>query len=274
MPGETQSPIDDIGPWSEVKLSIIREYATAYSRILAAQRLQHVYIDAFAGAGMNVSRTTGQFVPGSPLNALSVEPPFKEYHLVDLDSEKVGALKELVGDRGDVHIYEGDGNRVLLERVLPGIRFEDYRRGLCLLDPYGLDLDWRVIKKAGEMETVEVFLNFPIMHMNRNILRHNPDTVSPEERDRMTAYWGDNSWEKIAYSSEGLLFGDMKLKEPNEVIVEAFRKRLTEVAGFRYVPEPMPMKNRTGAVVYYLFFATQKPVAKKIVLDIFAKYGR
>jgi len=27
-------------------------------------------------------------------------------------------------------------------------------------------------------------------------------------------------------------------------------------------------------VVYYLFFASQKPVGEKIVLDIFRKYGK
>lgn len=67
---------DQIGYWSEVKLDIIREYAQAYSRILAAQpRLYHLYVDAFAGSGLHVSRTTGELVAGSPLNALEVEPP-------------------------------------------------------------------------------------------------------------------------------------------------------------------------------------------------------
>ena len=57
-----------------------------------------------------------------------------------------------------------------------------------------------------------------------------------------------------------------------EAIVGAFRKRLQEVAGFRVVPEPLPMRNSTNAVVYYLFFASQKPVADKIITAIFDKY--
>jgi hypothetical protein len=44
------------------------------------------------------------------------------------------------------------------------------------------------------------------------------------------------------------------------------------VAGFSFVPEPLAMKNSNNAVVYYLFFASQKPVAKKIIDDIFKKY--
>jgi len=35
----------------------------------------------------------------------------------------------------------------------------------------------------------------------------------------------------------------------------------------------MPMRNRKNAVIYYLLFASQKPVAKKIVMDIFKKWG-
>ena len=62
------------------------------------------------------------------------------------------------------------------------------------------------------------------------------------------------------------------MKTSNEVIVEAFRKRLEKRAGFKNVPEPIAMRNTQNAVVYYLFFALQKPVAEDIVKDIFEKY--
>src|SRR2546425_7528911 len=68
---------DEIGYWSELKLEIVRKYATAYSKILAAQkRFEHWYVDAFAGGGVHVSRTSRQMVPGSPLNALLIDPSF------------------------------------------------------------------------------------------------------------------------------------------------------------------------------------------------------
>ena len=68
-------PFDEIGNWSEVKLDIINEYASAYSRILSAQTkltFYHIYIDAFAGAGLHISKETGELIQGSPLNALQV----------------------------------------------------------------------------------------------------------------------------------------------------------------------------------------------------------
>lgn len=267
---------DEIGPWSEIKLDIVRDYASAYSTILSAQpKLYHLYIDAFAGAGTHISRTTGEFVPGSPVNALWVNPPFREYHFIDLDAKKVAELRAVAGDRQDIYIYEGDCNSILLETLFPRVRYEDYRRALCLLDPYGLHLNWSVIEAAGHMRTIEMFLNFPIHDMNRNVLWRDPDKVDPKDLERMNTFWGDDSWRETAYRPEPDLFDPERVqKRSNERIAEAFRKRLKKVAKFQYVPKPLPMRNTKGAVVYYLFFASQKPVAEEIVKQIFAKYTR
>lgn len=267
---------DEIGYWSEVKLDIVREYAKAYSTILSARRrpsLYHIYIDAFAGGGIHISKAKGDFVLGSPLNALLVQPPFKEYHLIDLSSQKIQALRQAVAEFSDaeVHIHEGDCNRILLEDVFLRVQYKDYRRGLCLLDPYGLHLDWRVIETAGKMRTIEIFLNFPVMDMNRNVLWRNPEKVDKRQVQRMDAFWGNNSWRNIAYDTTRNLFG-MEMKVDMDVIAESFRQRLRKVAGFEHVPDAIPMRNNQGAVVYYLFFASHKPVAEKIVKDIFAKY--
>jgi len=56
-------------------------------------------------------------------------------------------------------------------------------------------------------------------------------------------------------------------------VARVFRTRLKEEAGFKYVMDPLPMRNSKGAVVYYLFFASQKDVANKIVQHIFKRYS-
>jgi three-Cys-motif partner protein len=275
MNSKKRLQFDEIGYWSEIKLDIVREYAAAYSRILAAQtkpRLEHVYVDAFAGAGVHISRQTGRFVPGSPLNALLVKPPFRAYHLIDIDGQKTALLRQLVAGRNDVHVYQGDCNSILRNEVFPQIRYEEYRRGLCLLDPYGLHLDWRVIETAGKMRTIELFINFPVADINRNVLWRNPEGVDNADIERMNRFWGDDSWREACYRQVPSLFGDMLAKEDNKTVAEGFRQRLRKVAGFQYVPKPMPMRNSKGSVIYYLFFASQKPVAEGIVKDIFNKY--
>ncbi len=266
---------DEIGYWSEIKLDIIKAYAREYSKILSNQPgFHHVYIDAFAGAGKHISKTTKSFIPGSPLNALNVEPPFPEYYFIDIKRSRVRALSEIAEQKPNVHVYEGDCNEILLQEIFPKVRFEDFRRGLCLLDPYGLDLDWRVIEAAGrkrEKGSIEIFLNFPLMDMNRNVFWRNPERVSGRNLERMNRFWGDESWREIVYDTTGNLFGFPE-KQSNFVIAHAFQKRLRDVAGFKYVPEPLPLRNTKGAIVYYLFFASPKPVAARIVSYIFDKY--
>jgi len=265
---------DVIGYWSEVKLDIIREYASAYSTIVSAQPLirKHLYIDAFAGAGHHISKATGNFVKGSPLNALYVRPPFSEFHLIDVDGDKANELRRVVGTRPDVTIYDEDANQVLLKRVFPRCRYEDYSRGLCLLDPYALTVDWKVIAAAGKMNSVEIFFNFMIMDANMNVLRLNPNRVSEGQVARMDKTWGDHSWRDIAYQKEPGLFGEMERKTDNTTVAEAFRKRLKDVAGFKYVPAPIPMRNDQGAIVYYLYFASPNKNGARIVTSIFNKY--
>jgi len=217
---------DEIGYWSEIKHDIIKKYAGAYSSILTSRKFFHAYIDAFAGAGIHKSKTKGILVKGSPLNALDVSPPFDEFHFVDIDKAKISELKKATGDRPDVHIYEGDCNKILLEEVFPKVKYGDYKRGLCLLDPYGLDLRWRVIRTAGQMESIEIFLNFPVMDINMNVLWQNPEGVSKTHIERMNNYWGDDSWKTAAYTKLPNLFDlDWKQKQtnPNEKFQQFYR---------------------------------------------------
>lgn len=267
---------DEIGIWSELKLEIVEQYGAAYTRAFSrTPKLKKYYIDGFSGAGVHVSKKTKALVEGSPSRALKVQPPFDGYCFIDLNANKTGYLRSLCGKRADVDIHTGDSNKYLIETVLPGIQYEKYTRALCLLDPYGLHLDWEVILQAGQSRAVDMFLNFPVMDMNRNAIWHEPEKVPPDGVERMNKFWGDDSWRTAAYaeSPQMNLFSEPEtVKQPNDAIVEAFRKRLRDVAGFGYVPEPLPMRNGKNAVVYYLFLASPKEVAAKIITDIFRKY--
>ena len=270
---------DEIGIWSEVKLAIIKEYASAYATILEATRrdklpnLRWLYIDAYVGPGVHLSKRTGQMVEGSPLISLNTQPSFHEYHFVDSDPKRAAQLKTLTGERTDVFIYSADCNTVLLQKVFPRARYENYRRALCLLDPYNINLRWEVIEAAGKMGSVDIFLNLMVMDINRNAMRRNPDKSIQSKMDQLTLLWGDETWKDVGYDTTRHLFGQPE-KVSNEVFAEAFRQRLIKKAGFKQVGQPMPMKTKTNAVIYYLFFASQKPVAANIVKGIFEKYRR
>ena len=266
--------LDEVGEWSELKLEILRKYASAYTTILRRKNMRPIYIDGFAGAGQHISERSKELIAGSPLNALNVEPPFEEFYLVDLREERVDNLRTLAAAKKNVHIFSGDCNKVLVSEVFPKVQYSEYKRALCVLDPYGLHLVWNVMKAAAESQTIEIFLNFPVMDMNMNVLLWRPENVTDENVARMNSFWGDDSWREAAYRKELTLFGEKEEKQSNETIVAAFRKRLTDVAGFKFVPQPAPMRNSRGAVVYYLFFAAHQPAADKIVTQILDRYRK
>lgn len=268
---------DELGKWSEVKLEIVEKYGAAYTRAFSTtgQNLKKYYVDSFSGAGVHISKTSGATIDGSPVRALRVAPPFDHLFFIDMDKDKTTHLQKLCKGRRDVTIHTGDASSHLVNSVLPKIRYENYNRALCLFDPYGLHLEWEAMRMAGQSRAIDMFLNFPVMDINRNAIWRNPEKAPPDGVERLTKFWGDDSWKNVAYVDhpQGNLFGAPdQVKQPNDAIVSAFQKRLQKVAGFAYVPAPLPMRNSRNAVVYYLFFASQKPVAKKIIEDIFKKH--
>ncbi len=46
------------------------------------------------------------------------------------------------------------------------------------------------------------------------------------------------------------------------------------MAGFKYAPAPLALKNSLGRTIYYLFFASPNQTGSKIVEDIFRKHRR
>ena len=274
--------LDEIGIWSEIKLDIIKEYANAFTTIMKSQEWckGYVYIDAFAGPGVHISRQTGEFVPGSPLNALEIDNPFTEYHYIDIDKEKAETLNRLTGDRTNINIYQEDCNEVLVKKILPMLQYESKKRALCILDPYGLHLNWKTIMTAAQQRTTEIFLNFPLMDMNRNVLHKDLLTAEPDQIERMNSFCGTDEWQEILYKEDNQmnLFGDtyrVKVVNSNAKLGEWFKKeRLQKVAGFKFVPEPMLMRNSKGGPLFFLFFASHNETGKKIVTDIFNKHRK
>ena len=99
--------------------------------------------------------------------------------------------------------------------------------------------------------------------------------VHDADKRRMDRFWGDRSWYDLLYSSSKDLFGstrESRVASANPTLVQSYRKRLREVAGFSFVPEPVLMRNIEGGNLYYLFFASPNDTGRKIVQHIFDKY--
>jgi three-Cys-motif partner protein len=183
---------------------------------------------ATRGRVVHVSRRTRTQVEGSPARALKVSPPFDGFYFIDLNTSRTAHLQTLCKGRSDVVILTGDANIKLTEDVLPKIHFRKFNRALCLLDPYGLHLNWETMYLAGRSQAVDMFLNFPVMDMNRNAIWKNPAGIPQDGIARMTRFWGDDSWKAVAYaeSAQGNFFSPPDLvKQDNDAIVAAFREK-------------------------------------------------
>ena len=274
--------LDEIGIWSEIKLDIIKEYANAFTSIMKKQSWcrGYAYIDAFAGAGVNIRRNTGELIPGSPLNALHIKNPFTEYHYIDVDKQKIDVLEVLTRENPNINIYQEDCNEILTKKIFQSLPYESKKRALCILDPYGLHLHWETIMEAANLRTTEIFLNFPLMDMNRNVLHKDLLSADPDQIERMSKFCGTDEWQEILYeeAKQLSLFGDtyrIKIVNSNIKLGEWFKKeRLQKVAGFKFVPEPMLMRNSKGGPLFFLFFASHNETGKKIVTDIFNKHRK
>lgn len=112
--------LDVVGYWTEIKLLILKEYAAAYAKVLKNQKhITHVaYIDAFAGAGAHISKTSGEQINGSPATVLSIQPGFSHYHFIEMDPDRAQRLRQQY-HRPDVTVYSGDCKQVLLREVFP-----------------------------------------------------------------------------------------------------------------------------------------------------------
>jgi three-Cys-motif partner protein len=203
-----------------------------------------------------------------------VTPPFDELHFVEVDPKRAEVLRRHVGDDPRATVHSADCNHVLPDLVQTRVQYSRFERAFCLLDPYGLQLDWNVVKIVARTRATDVLINLPIMGIHRNVVRtlgHNPN---PARRARMTAFWGDESWVESLRLPAGqlpLFDEEATVKASHDYIAAAYCARLRDVAGFEYVGEPVAMRSDQNAVLYYLVFASQKEVAVKVMRDVARK---
>ncbi|MCK5734614.1 MAG: three-Cys-motif partner protein TcmP, partial [Candidatus Latescibacteria bacterium] len=175
---------DTIGPWSEDKLQLLGKYLNAYTHIMRVQNWckGYHYIDAFAGTGKPRARDEEwydkeRYIDGSPRVALTIQHPFHSYTFIEKTPWRVQRLRELEKEfpHQNVRVYEGNSNHIITTEIVPHICYENFNRGLIFLDPFGMDTEWSTIEKIAETQALEIFMNFPLMALNRTALPNDPN---------------------------------------------------------------------------------------------------
>lgn len=269
---------DVIGRWSVEKLTLLKKYLQAYVTVLKKQAWckGYEYIDSFAGVGKAKTKEEQAYVDGSPRIALGLDTPFTQYHFIEQDNWRVTQLEKLRTEFKDrnISIYQGDCNVRMTGQILPQLNRKTYKRAIAFVDPYGMEVEWDTLKALAKTEAVEILINFPVMAINRGILRKHSELITKENRERMDRFWGTKDWMDDIYEKEKTLFGEesIKIRDSGIELGNRFKKRLQEL--FEHCTVPILMKNSVNAPLYCIMFAGHNSTGAKIAKDIFENHEK
>jgi three-Cys-motif partner protein len=281
------------GDWTRDKLDRVHKYLYAYTTIFAknpkAQYYTTIYVDAFAGTGYlhpesrdanldlnfaELSESDNQnFLKGSARTALEVEPSFDQYLFIEQDHEYAKELDNLRNQfpsiSHKISIIEAEANDFLKKWC--GRMNWDKNRAVVFLDPYGMQVEWSLIKSLAETKAIDLWLLFPFgVAVNRILKKDAPPEGS--WANALTRLFGSDEWKTIFYRTnpQSSLFGneEEQIKDANFTkISEYFVTRLETV--FPYVADrPLPLYNSKNNPLYLLCFAAGNPVGGKTALKI------
>jgi len=239
----------EVGPWTQDKLKILQQYLPVY--LLATTRaLERIYIDAFAGPGLNRLRGKSRTIDGSPLIALDARArngtKFDRLFFIERDPAVAAELRDVLNTRDKTQrasVIEGDVNKELPEliKTLP-LQSPTF----VFVDPDGIEPRWTTIEAIAPWRT-ELLINFPLgMSINRN-----PDSA------KVTAYFGTDQWRGM-WSSAGL--------GRSRALLQLYKERLGNL-GYRYTTEDDRLiKTSGGQHLYYLVFVSKIAIAAQRIM--------
>lgn len=264
IPSDDGLPVREAGEWVKDKLEIVRCYLPAFGRACQGKAPRWYFVDAFSGPGVNVTRSTGERVWGSPIIALLTEPRFTRSLLLDKGKREVHALTTRTEVFGKLRIIrQGDANKDLLRLMEEHV---DKRAPcLCLLDPEGPDLSWETVEaiarfRSGRFKAEQLIL-FPT---HTGFVRELPLTNPIQkwgERD-LRRVFGNEGWRPIwERRRRRAITSDQATTEYVRLYAAGLRG-----LGYRNVLDrEIRTKGWSGRILYFLIFATDNETGKKIM---------
>jgi three-Cys-motif partner protein len=270
---------DVVGPWALEKHQRLRDYLLEYIKILKSQpwRRGYEYIDAFAGSGTARLRDQDVRIDGSPRVALGLPHPFTSHTFIESAPWRIEQLQRLQAEfpNRNIRIVEEDCNQFITRETTPRIRYRSQRRAFAFLDAFSTQVEYDTIHQIADTEAIEMLLHFPTMGLNRGEL-HNRIWVGSNGTvgDGMDRIWGNHDWYDLLYTRQPDLFGeawDLKKRRTDaEFLSRLFvEERLRPL--FKFVTDPIVIKNTHGADIYALIFAGHNETGARIADYVFRK---
>lgn len=263
------------GEHTRRKLDVVAKYLAAYVTVMKKQDFRLFYVDGFAGSGGSAPKVEAQtsvdptlfpsadFVEGSPIRALTVDPHFDHYIFIDKNDENVRSLSNLCAEfpARNIEIVHGDANDRLVE-FCDRITLNRLDRAVIFLDPFGLSVRWQTIKRIAATKKVDLWYLVPVDGMSRQIKDDGSFLPGAAKIDQI---WGSASWRTKAVrrtDASADLFGsvDPRLEKIAKAkqFSEMFRHHLNEVFAGGVAKTYLPL-GRGRRHDFSLMFACANP---------------
>lgn len=245
------------GEHTRRKLDVVAKYLAAYVTVMKKQDFRLVYVDGFAGSGASLPKgevqvpldptlfPSADFVEGSPVRALTVDPPFDQYLFIDKNNQNVQSLSRLRSDfqNRNIDVVHGDTNDRLVE-FCNRLIHERLDRAVVFLDPFGLSVRWDTIEKIASTKKVDLWYLVPVDGMSRQIKDDGSFLPGAAKIDEL---WGSTAWRTKAVRQADVsndLFGGVderlekiaKAKQFSEMFRDHLRDAFAGGVATSYLP--------------------------------------
>lgn len=288
------------GQWTEDKLDAFEKYVNAYLTIMNSHRGNYrklIYFDGFAGSG---SRNEVKKEPNSELlqdlfrdcsieekeldtykgaaeRVLSIaQQGFDFYYFVDKDKESSLKLHELLApfENDKTLVYRNSDANKQVELLAKAMHDDGNLAALVLLDPFGMQVDWKSIELLKGTRT-DLWILIPTGVIVNRLLDRKAELT---HMDKLTSFFGkDESFLKDYFYKKktvDTLFGEKeiieKVKKPIEKIAELYIEQLKTI--FEHVTEkPLVLYNSRKTPIFHFACASNNSTAIKIASQIINK---
>lgn len=271
------------GVSTDLKLSLVEGYLSAFTTALRPNFSKLWYIDAFAGTGERTvvipGRAADMLGPeveerierrrGSAKIAIDVVPHFDRLIFMDKRPRHCAALLELKASHPtrEIDVIPGDANSAIVS-VINEHEWSG-TRAVMFLDPYGMTVEWRTLEAIRKTEAIDVWYLVSLAGLFRQATR-NAEDLDESKRNALTRMIGTSDWQTDWYrrTRNTDLLGDVDEMHARTAEVddmeEYFGKRLRTL--FPKVLPPIRLNDDRGIPQFALFFAISNPAPKAIGL--------
>lgn len=252
-----------VAPHSAEKARMVRNDLGTVARAMHKKPWPIHYIELYAGPGWLRTKSDGLILPGSPMEALSIEKPFGRYVFGDFDDECADALRERVRREhptADARVLCGDANdRAHLDRVCALV--DPTALVLAYLDPEKHNLHLSTIDfLTRRFDHIDVLINLPVSTIHR-VLGLARRQLEIGEAARAEANLQDVRL-ALGHPDPLALLGEVDLRG-TDAIRDCYDEQLRSM-GLEHIARRTVCQNGTARELYDIVLASRHPMAVRL----------